>query len=134
MNHPKLTREQRRWMERENAKWPLQLREVPREDWPQQMPPLLLSVYRSSAFLVQVFGAPAPAEFRLSVSRTDPPRNGRWVEGITWDDLQRLKGECGFGDRDAVEVYPCDRDVVNVANIRHLWIMREPLTFKWGAP
>jgi hypothetical protein len=45
--------------------------------------------------------------------------------------LQRLKAECGYADRDAVEVYPRERDVVNVANLRHLWVMREPLAFAW---
>lgn len=29
----------------------------------------------------------------------------------------------GYGDRDAVEAYPKNSDVVNVANIRHLWIL-----------
>jgi hypothetical protein len=43
----------------------------------------------------------------------------------------QLKRECGRGDRDAVEVYPADRDIVNVANMRRLFFPPEPLAFKW---
>ena len=46
-------------------------------------------------------------------------------------DLQRLKAECGYGGHDAVEVFPHALDVINVANMRHLWVMGEPLTFAW---
>jgi hypothetical protein len=38
----------------------------------------------------------------------------------------------GFGAADALEVYPRDGDVVNVANIRHLWVLRDPLPWAWG--
>jgi hypothetical protein len=32
---------------------------------------------------------------------------------------------------DAVEVYPPAGDVVNVANMRHLWVLRDRLPFAW---
>ena len=67
----------------------------------------------------------------MSIHRTDLNADGEWVDGIRWEELQRLKAECGFGDRDAVEVYPAEQDVVNVANFRHLWVMDEPLDFAW---
>lgn len=66
----------------------------------------------------------------MSVCRTSM-RQGRWVDGISWDDLQRLKREAGYGESDAVEVYPADSDVVNVANMRHLWILETPIRFAW---
>jgi hypothetical protein len=53
----------------------------------------------------------------------------RWADGITWDTLQLLKRECGHGERWAVEVYPPDTDIVNVANMRHLWLLRAPPPF-----
>ena len=31
----------------------------------------------------------------------------------------------------AVEVFPADDQVVNVANMRHLWVLPEPLPFAW---
>jgi hypothetical protein len=55
----------------------------------------------------------------------------RWADNITWDELQALKTQCGYGGHDAVEVYPPTRDVVNVANIRHLWVLAEKLPFAW---
>lgn len=48
-------------------------------------------------------------------------RDGR--EGISWDDLAWLKDAAGYADREAVELYPRTGDVVNVANMRHLWIL-----------
>lgn len=44
----------------------------------------------------------------------------------------RLKAECGRGDKWAVELYPPDEAVVNVANIRHLWLLPEPPAFGWN--
>jgi hypothetical protein len=68
---------------------------------------------------------------RLSVNIA--ARSGeRWAEGITWEQLQQIKRQVGYGEFDAVEVYPDDDDVVNVSNMRHLWIL-EPgsLPFAW---
>lgn len=81
-------------------------------------------------FLVQEFMEAAPAFARLSVNRTTLDGD-RWSENITWDELQRIKAECGYRLADAVEVFPADPDVVNVANMRHLWVLREPLPFAW---
>lgn len=124
------SRNQRRILEKENAALPLVLQEVPRHQWPTQRTHIL-RVFRSRHFLVQEYLAPSPAKVRLSVCRTSVGNNGRWLDGISWDELQQIKRECGYGDADAVEVYPADDDVVNVANMRHLWIMDQPLNFKW---
>ena len=88
--------------------------------------------WRSKEFCVQLFSEP-DGVLRLSVNRAHvDPATLRWVDGITWDDLQRLKSEAGFGDREAVEVYPPDGCVVDVANIRHLWILPARMPFSWG--
>ena len=123
------SRAQRRQLDRDNKKLPRALQQVPREDWPPGNHPQR-AVWRSREFLVQVFDAPAPAVARLSINRATLSGE-RWLDNIAWDDLQRLKAECGFGDCDAVEVYPRDRDIVNVANMRHLWVLAEPLEFAW---
>lgn len=125
------TREQRRQLARDNAKRPLVLEEVPSEEWPFHTPPGLTKVWRSRDFLVQLYNEPSGYQ-RLSISRTTvDQKSQRWEQGITWDDLQRLKREAGFGGVDAVEVYPRDRDLVNVANMRHLFLMNDPLSFAW---
>lgn len=125
----KATMAQRQQLERDNAKQSDVLREVPRKHWPDQNAPQL-RVLRSREFLVQVFNASFPALVQLSICRTK--LNGeRWEDGIAWECLQRLKRECGYGDRDAIEIFPADVDVVNVANMRHLWIMAEPVACAW---
>jgi hypothetical protein len=88
-----------------------------------------IEVWRSRDFLVQVFAEKDGVE-RLTICRTSPDGND-WEDRIAWDDLQRLKRECGRGERDAVEIYPADRDLVNVANMRHLWVTPTNIPFKW---
>lgn len=68
---------------------------------------------------------------RISVNKSEIDNTGNWKDGITWDDLQRVKSEIGYGDRLAVEIYPPDADVVNVANMRHLWLV-DWLPFGWS--
>lgn len=69
---------------------------------------------------------------RLSINRTQ--RIGdQWKDGITWDELQAIKNAVGYSGKDAVEVYPAEPDVVNVANIRHLWVMPQKIAFTWRA-
>lgn len=126
------TREQRRQLERDNAKRPTCLQEIPRSEWPP-MPEgrsTLIRVFRSRDFLVQEFAGSGPVLVRLSINRTTL-QSGRWVDGVSWDELQSLKTEVGYGDLDALEVYPAAVDVVNVANVRHLWVMAEPVPFAW---
>ena len=127
------TRAQRRELERENARRPVALAPVPHSEWPADLasrPGAPVAVWRSRDFLVQQFAAPAPAICRLSVLRSSV-KGDRWTDGITWDDLQRLKGEAGYADAWAVELFPADLDVVNVANIRHLWLLPCAPEFAW---
>jgi hypothetical protein len=125
------SREQRRQLARDSAKRPAVLTVVPVTEWPVNVPLGLVKVWRSREFLAQLYEEQGGYR-RLSVSRTTVDHaSQRWEQGITWDELQRLKREAGFGDVDAVEVYPRDCDVVNVANMRHLFLMNEPLPFAW---
>lgn len=124
-------REAERHLQRESQKWPAELREWPREDWPIQNAKVA-RCWRSRGFLVQGYTEAAPVVIRLSILRTALDQRGGWQQDISWDDLQRLKREAGYGDHEAVEVFPPDRDVVNVANIRHLWILPAGhLPFAW---
>ena len=125
------TRAQRRQLERNNAKLPEHLQSIPRDQWPANAPPTIMRVFRSRDFLVQEYEPPsAHVIARLSICRTSISGN-LWKDGITWDELQRIKNEVGYGDADAVEIYPADGDVVNVANMRHLWVMDAPVSFAW---
>lgn len=123
------TRQERRALAKSNAHRPLALVRVPREEWPEWVapPPGLTELWRSRNFLVQVFTHEDAT--RLSVCRTEV-RGDRFRGDITWEDLQRLKRECGRGDQCAVELFPPDSEVVNVANMRHLWLVPAP-SFMW---
>ncbi len=88
--------------------------------------------WRSRPFLV-VLWSDERGYHRLSCQRTTLRADGQWEDGITWDDLMRLKREAGFGDRWAIEIYPDDANVVNVANMRHLWLWHEAPPCAWKA-
>lgn len=117
-------------LERENKRWPNHLVEIQvPADVQKLAPDRLIRVLRSREFLVQVFDE--GDLIRLSVNRTHHDGT-RWTDGVTWDELQRITRECGYGECDAVEAFPADTDVVNDANMRHLWVYRTTkLAFIW---
>lgn len=126
---PNFSKEERRRLAIENASYPKHCISVPVQKWSFNMPENLLECWRSRDFLAQIYDWRDGAR-RMTICRTEA-RNGNWVQGITWDDLQRLKGECGYKDWWAVEIFPAEMDVVNVANMRHLWILRQAPEFAW---
>lgn len=104
-------REAQRYIEQESAKWPAQLKEWPRDQWPTPKPNIL-KVWRSRKFLVQEWDAPAPAIIRLSILRTGLDQVGGWLQGISWDELQGLKREAGYGDHGRLRTVPLERRVM----------------------
>ena len=85
-------------------------------------PQNLKKVFRNRHFAVQIY---QQGEWtRLSVNRTalDIEKN-TWKGGISWDQLMDIKNKVGFGTCDAIEIYPRDCDVVNLTNMRHLFIV-----------
>lgn len=120
------SRNQRRQLEKDSAKQTLVLQQIPRSQWPEQPRPPK-EVWRSRNYLVQIYDEAGGIE-RMSSTVL---RGERWADGIAWDELMNLKRQCGRGSRDALEVYPADRDIVNVANMRHLWLPAEPVSFAW---
>jgi hypothetical protein len=136
-----LNRAQRRaaqsYARAEALKRPVKLTPLPPSAWPEwyrsaERPPT--QVWISRKYLVQMFdetpfqGVDAR---RLSINRVTLKDDGHWEEGLSWDELQDIKHEIGFGDWYGVEIYPRDCDVVNVANLRHLWILAAPLSIGW---
>lgn len=107
------------------------LEKIPRDNWPQDPDPNRLEVWISRDFLVQIFDDAKSEARRITINRTTIDNQGRWRDGITWDELQRIKADVGFGDVWAVEVFPPQDKVVNVANMRHLWIVPKP-QFAWS--
>lgn len=118
-------------LRKENKTYPDQLIPVPESEWPRREPGMI-ALYRSSRFLVQVYeDGELDTPIRLSICRTAINDRGQWQDNISWEELQEIKNQCGFTGFDAVEIYPRQRDVVNVANMRHLWVLPESLPFAW---
>lgn len=108
------------------------LREIPETELPPNLPTgkdIRLKAWGNKDFLVQLYDY--GSGLRLSICRTGVKGFGKnnnpiWKDNISWDELQYIKAEVGFADAWACEFYPPEEKIVNVANIRHLWIMKEP--------
>lgn len=110
-----------------------ELTPVPESEWPP-IEPRPIKVWLSRKYLVQLYTDANPAYpglLRLSVCRGTLNAAGRWNDRLTWDELQAIKREIGFGEWYGVEIYPPDHRVVNVANMRHLWLLPTPLPIGW---
>jgi hypothetical protein len=122
----------RRALEQENARWSNFLTRVPVSDWTEKMRSMTrqpTECWRSRNFALMVYAEPNGIE-RLSVCRASILRD-RWQDGISWDDLMELKRQCARGDKCAVEIFPQDSEIVNVANMRHLWVLPYSPPFMW---
>lgn len=126
------TRELNKYLKKTSKKYPGHLIHIPAEEWPEitHRSKKLIDVMRSNRFLVQIYSEESPCVVRLSTCKTEM-FGSSWKDGITWEELMQIKRECGYEDRDAVEIYPNDNDIVNVSNMRHLFVMKEPLPFAW---
>lgn len=102
-------------------------KEIPKSKWPFE-PEGLVKVFKTESLSIQEYHE-ANGQKRLTVHKLKH-RNGKWVDGITWDELQHAKRLVGYGNHCAVEIYPPDHSIVNVANMRHLWITEMP-EFAW---
>lgn len=120
------------YLSKENRKYGLRMERIPEsaipvDAYPGKNPPV--QVWRSMFHLAQVFKE--EHGFRISICRTMIDRSGEWLQGIDWDEIQSIKSQLGFGDQFAIEVYPEDSRVVNVANMRHIWVLSSRLDFAW---
>lgn len=126
-----MNRNERRRHNAEMRKLPKELMLVPAEEWPRSSEEVgRFRVWRSRQYLVQCF-TELNNVIRVSVSRVTIRKDGRWNDDITWDELQQIKHDIGYGDDWALEIYPADEHVVNVANMRHLWVMPDPPSLGW---
>lgn len=110
---------------------PFKMLEVSRDKWDHlngNPNSDLIKVFKSDRFLVQI--RKHKDSVRLSINKvkyTIVNGNPIWHDAITWDELQEIKNQCGYENFWLCEYYPPKDSVVNVANIRHLWVMdKEP--------
>jgi len=102
---------------------------VPRPD-PALYPSLrnVEAVWKNNVYIVQV--VPHKTEWghvmQLMIRRNDeaPVRD--------WLDLQRIKNEILGEQRTAVEVFPAQGELVDHANLYHLWVLPEGFELPFG--
>lgn len=105
--------------------------EVPKDKWPKvgKDPE---KVWINKKFMVQLMNE--NGNLRLSINRVHHKivkGYKIWDSGITWDELQDIKDALGYDKCWMVEVYPPMDLIVNVANMRHLWLLPEKPIYGW---
>lgn len=127
-----MNRSERRAINQRNRNFSRKFQEIPKEQWPEDGEQnQRFKVLRNNEFFVQLFHEPNDV-IRMSVNRVEVDTNGDWKQDISWDDLHSIKAMLGYSDKYAIELYPDLYNLVNVANLRHLWILDEPLPIGWG--
>lgn len=106
-------------------------KEIPKKDWPPERVDGVRrkTVLLGKTYLVQVFEE-HKGVIRLSINHTKR-KGSKWSEGITWQELQDIKDAAGFKYKVAVEVFPERHKIINVANMRHLFVLPERPDFVW---
>lgn len=79
---------------------------------------IAIAAWESEQFAAAMFNQ--KGIYRLSISRSDASDLP-----MSWEELMRVKSGCGFGNLDAVEIYPKNDDVFNTGNVRHLYLVGE---------
>jgi len=127
---PELVPQVRAHMREENRRQPIKMTRLPLDALSvATMTAEPVEIWRSRRFLAVVYFD--DGHYRLTVNRTMLAGDGRWEDGITWDELMTVKHEVGFGDRWCAEIYPPDDQAVDDANMRHLWLLDEAPDFGW---
>jgi len=117
------------YLREQNKAYGLLFVRIPEEQWPKTEP-RPVECFRNSQFLVQIFAHEDGAS-RMTICRTVIGDDGMWKDGIAWEELQSVKNQCGYAHCWAVEIFPPSQEVVNVANMRHLWLLPEAPSFAW---
>ncbi len=126
-----MNRNERRRHNASIRKLPVNLTAVDESEWPATPTDVRrFAVWRSRKYLVQLYKERDDI-IRMTVCRVTVGKGGRWNDDISWDELQVIKRLIDYGDRWAVEIFPPDRHLVNVANMRHLWMLTEEPSYGW---
>lgn len=104
------------------------MQKVPRDEWPLMLSleSIPLDVWKSIDYMAVLYRQAADGLIRLTVNCVKNNGRGDFRDGITWDELQRIKNECLGPDTWCVENYPSEDKLVNVKNQRHLFVLDKP--------
>ena len=94
----------------------------------------LLQVWLNNRFVVLVYARQYECSPGSAVALQLAIRHNDESEIRGWDDLQRIKNEIVGEHRVALEVYPAASNVIDQANMRHLFVLpagvRTPFTIR----
>lgn len=109
--------------------------EIARDQWPAfpALETIPQRVWRSRDYLAVLYKQRADNKLRLTINCTRRNAQGRWKDGIAWDELQRIKNECLGEDTWCIEVFPAQSELVDVQNMRHLWVLDGPCEWRFPA-
>ena len=58
--------------------------------------------------------------------------NPIWKDGISWENLMKVKKAIGMDEWWGLEAYPPEKLMVNVANMRNIFLQKEKPKWAWG--
>lgn len=136
MSNPIFTSEFSEKIELENQTLSEGLQDVTNFNFPRKDEMIatgMIERWISKNFDVRVYKHADGSE-RLFINRRSVDEEQKtWKGDITWDELMEIKRQCGRGDKFALEIFPKDKNIVNVGNYRHLWIVDESkFPFVWA--
>lgn len=106
-------------------------RQLPKARWPtERQPGNLKAVWISKDYLVQIYEETENV-IRLSINCVKL-KGSKWVDSITWDTMQAIKDAVGFENFWAVEVFPMQQELLNLANIRYLFVSPKKPRYAWS--
>lgn len=107
--------------------WTLKATLTPTISWSKR-PAGLEKFYQNSLYSVQLHRKSSEwGEIVLLMVRRNDEAPVR-----SWPDMQRIKNEIVGPERVAVEVYPDQADVVDQANMYHLWVLPKGFKLPFG--
>ena len=131
-----LNREQRRALEKVKrqliASYPDTL-EIVRENDPNipysSHPQDIEHIYRSKKYTVILWKQGIDPTLlmgqKISISRNEwDSKSRRYVGDIVFDEIMEIKREMGLGEEKCIEFYPKDSELVDLANMRHIWVIK----------
>jgi hypothetical protein len=91
---------------------------------------VVVGAWRSRHHLVVEYIEPTGFH-RLTMQCAQVDAQGKWLQGLTWDTMMELKEQSGHGDKWGVECFPPIANVVNVSNLRHIFLLTEKPPYAW---
>lgn len=125
-----LNREQRRALEKAHkiliSTYPDELTKVSENDPDipySSHPEDITAIYRNKKFTVIVWKQNRYCKYcKFTVSRNEwSSKERRYLDNITWDEIMEIKRAIGLGETQCWEYFPKDSEVVNEANLRHIF-------------